>query len=311
MIMYKRGRIMKRVLGDVTKQSVASDVYIWNNNVNPKVRCKMMKLARSIASSAKGGGIRTLWMHQSPVNIGPPGSYTLASTISAMYDRFIFIDDDCASPENLVNTFLEESEQFPKDMISTWGKYLHVCGLLCHELPAGGGVVLENFLRLTVIRTHIFSVSLSLSLPFFSYCPFLFLFCWGFCFAALKFLNLGNYWDRTGSRTHEEVSYAGSAQFICPAKIFQELDVFLDFFPRRFLSVTDLWLNSFITDHHGGKLRRSALPEHSSLDAGVAKHKNVAFSTVDGMRALKTEFMQYIVTNKPGSGLETYFESQR
>lgn len=58
-------------------------------------------------------------------------------------------------------------------------------------------------------------------------------------------------------------------------------------------------------------MRRSALPEHSSLDAGVAKHKNVAFSTVDGMRALKTEFMQYIVTNKPGSGLETYFESQR
>ena len=122
MIMYKRGRIMKRVLGDVTKQTIPSDIFIWNNNVSPKVRCKMMKLARKIASSAEGVGIRTLWMHQSPVNIGPPGSYALASTISAMYDKFIFIDDDCASPENLVNTFLEESKLFPKDMISTWGK---------------------------------------------------------------------------------------------------------------------------------------------------------------------------------------------
>ena len=104
------------------------------------------------------------------------------------------------------------------------------------------------------------------------------------------------------------MSYAGSAQFICPAKVFQELDTFLNFFPRRFLSVTDLWLNSFITDHFGGKLRRSALPEHSSLDAGISKDKNVAFSTVTGMRALKTEFMQYIVKNKPGSNLEAYFE---
>lgn len=132
------------------------------------------------------------------------------------------------------------------------------------------------------------------------------------CFSpALKFINLANYWDRIGSQTHEEVSYAGSAQFVCPAEVFQDLNAFLDYFPRRYLSVTDLWLNSYITDHYGGKLRRSGLPEHASLDAGVSKDKSVALSTVKGMRALKSEFMQYIVKNRPGSRLEHYFENLR
>jgi hypothetical protein len=127
---------------------------------------------------------------------------------------------------------------------------------------------------------------------------------------ALKFLNLANYWDRTGSSTHEEVQYAGSAQFICPAHIFSDLHAFLDYFPRRYLSVTDLWLNSFITDVHGGKLRSSGLPEHASLDRGRKKkgQKSVALSEVSGMRALKTEFMQYIVTQRSGSSLQRFFE---
>ena len=137
MIMFKRGRIMKRVLGDVSKQSVPSDVFIWNNNVSPKVRCKMMRVARKVASSAEGNGIRTLWMHQSPVNIGPPGSYALASTISNLYEKFIFIDDDCASPPDLVKTFIEESDEYPKDMISTWGKYAFTsvqCCFVCLKI---------------------------------------------------------------------------------------------------------------------------------------------------------------------------------
>jgi hypothetical protein len=124
-------------------------------------------------------------------------------------------------------------------------------------------------------------------------------------------LNLANYWDRTGSSTHEEVSYAGSAQFTSPAKIYQDINKFFDYYPRRYLSVTDIWLNSYITDEYDGKLRRSSLPEHSSLDARRIKKKNeksVALSEYTGMRALKTEFMQYIVTNKEGSMLEKYFE---
>ena len=39
----------------------------------------------------------------------------------------------------------------------------------------------------------------------------------------MKFLNLANYWDRTGSNTHEVVSYAGSAQFTVPSLIFHNL----------------------------------------------------------------------------------------
>ena len=72
-----------------------------------------------------------------------------------------------------------------------------------------------------------------------------------------------------------------------------------------------IWLNSYITDEYDGKLRRSSLPEHSSLDARRIKKKNeksVALSEYTGMRALKTEFMQYIVTNREGSMLEKYFE---
>ena len=127
---------------------------------------------------------------------------------------------------------------------------------------------------------------------------------------ALKFLNLANYWDRTGSTTHEEVSYAGSAQFTAPSKIFEDLNHFLDYYPRRYLCVTDIWLNSYITDHYGGKLRRSSLPEHSSLGASALSKnkKSVALSEYVGMRPLKTEFMQYIVTTRSGSMLERFFE---
>ena len=64
------------------------------------------------------------------------------------------------------------------------------------------------------------------------------------------------------------------------------------------------------TDYHGGKLRRSSLPEHSSLDGRKRPpgQKSVALSEYTGMRALKTEFMQYIVTTRSGSMLERYFE---
>ena len=121
MLQYKRGKLLKQVLGDVSKQTIGSDVYIWNNNVNNKIRCKMMEVAKEIA---KVGSIRTLWIHNSPVNIGPPGSYAMATTICSMYKQLIFLDDDCASPPEMVETFVKEHKQFPKDMISTWGKLL-------------------------------------------------------------------------------------------------------------------------------------------------------------------------------------------
>jgi len=38
MLQYKRGRILEQVLGDISKQTTNSDVYIWNNNVNGKIR---------------------------------------------------------------------------------------------------------------------------------------------------------------------------------------------------------------------------------------------------------------------------------
>ena len=122
MLQYKRGRILQQVLGDISKQTTGSDVYIWNNNVNNKIRCKMMEVARSVAKESHST-IRTLWIHNSPVNIGPLGSYAMATTISSMYKQLIFVNDDCASPANMVETFIKEHKQFPKDMISTWGKF--------------------------------------------------------------------------------------------------------------------------------------------------------------------------------------------
>ena len=126
---------------------------------------------------------------------------------------------------------------------------------------------------------------------------------------ALKFLNLANYWDRTGSTKHEEVSYAGSAQFTSPSNIFYDINEFLKYYPRRYLSVTDIWLNSYITDKYNGKLRKSSLPEHSSLGTRTKPgKKSVALSEYSGMRQLKTEFLQYIVTTRANSMLEKYFE---
>lgn len=250
MLQYKRGHLFEQVLGDVARQTIASDVYIWNNNVRPKFRCKLMKYARKIASRA-GGRIRTLWIHNSPANLGPPGSYVLAHSLSSVYNSFVFIDDDCASSADLVETFVNESIQFPRDMISTW---------------------------------------------------------------ALKFLNLANYWDRTGSSAHEVVSYAGSAQFIAPSHIFHNLTEMLGIFPRRYLSVTDLWLNSYVTDYHGGQLRRSAAPEHASLDARSKRRgarKSVALSEYTGMRALKTEFLQYIARNQNRGMIQEYFQRRK
>lgn len=135
MLQYKRGHLFERVLGDIANQTISSDVYIWNNNVSPKFRCKLMRFASRIAKASKGR-IRTLWMHNSPVNIGPPGSYVMAEALSRTYDRFIFIDDDCASPSSLVETFVKESIQFPKDMISTWGESTSLFALhqLCSPL---------------------------------------------------------------------------------------------------------------------------------------------------------------------------------
>lgn len=127
---------------------------------------------------------------------------------------------------------------------------------------------------------------------------------------ALKFLNLDNYWDRTGSTALEVVSYAGSAQFVAPSRVFQDLSQMLNFFPRRFLSVTDLWLNSYITDAHGGQLRRSSAPEHASLDmrSRRGKRKSVALSEYSGMRALKTEFLKYIATHNDRGMVQEYFQ---
>ena len=126
----------------------------------------------------------------------------------------------------------------------------------------------------------------------------------------LKFLNMHNYWDRIGSTKHEVVAYAGSAQFIAPARVFADIDDMFNYFPKKFMSVTDLWLNAYICDVHGGQLRRSGLPEHASLDlrGREDKRKSVALSEYAGMRALKTEFMQYIASTSDGGMLQRYFQ---
>ena len=93
----------------------------------------MMSTAREVAKKEGSTGIRTLWVHNSPVNVGPPGSYAMATTISKLYKQFIFIDDDCKSETNMVETFINEQKKFPNDMISTWGTFcvlwLVACGL--------------------------------------------------------------------------------------------------------------------------------------------------------------------------------------
>ena len=129
---------------------------------------------------------------------------------------------------------------------------------------------------------------------------------------ALIFLDLQNYWNRDGSKQyHEEIQYCGTAQALVPAAAFQKpdfLQTFFNLFPARYRSISDVWLNAYITDVFGGKLRRASLEEHSSLD--VNANKDVALSTRPGMRPLKTEFLQFIATQSDGGALQKYFQSK-
>ena len=84
---------------------------------------------------------------------------------------------------------------------------------------------------------------------------------------------------------------------------------FLNYFPARFRSISDVWFNAYVTDSLKGKLRRSALPEHSSLDLGDPNgESNLALSSRQGMRRLKTEFLQFIATQSDSSALQQYFQ---
>lgn len=129
---------------------------------------------------------------------------------------------------------------------------------------------------------------------------------------ALIFLDLESYWNRDGSqKNHEIIQYCGTAQALIPAGVFRTstfLNTFFNMFPARYRAISDVWLNAYVTDIYGGKLRRASLEEHSSLDS-LAK-KDVALSTRPGMRPLKTEFLQFIATRSIDSALQTYFQSK-
>ena len=76
---------------------------------------------------------------------------------------------------------------------------------------------------------------------------------------------------------------------------------FLSMFPPRYRAISDVWLNAYVTDVFGGRLRRASLEEHASLDVGLKDtKKDVALSTRGGMRSLKSEFLQFIATQPDG-----------
>ena len=173
-------------------------------------------------------------------------SYIGAYAIARKFDHIIFLDDDVASPKNMVEIMARESDKFSRDVLSTW---------------------------------------------------------------ALKLQSLESYWDRAGSNPHEEVTYCGSAQMVVSSSIFRppfSLEYFFNLFPARFRTIPDVWFNAYITDYVGAKLRRSLLPEHSSLD--IANSANIALSTKKGMRQLKTEFLRFIATQSDNSTLQRHFQ---
>jgi hypothetical protein len=263
LLQYERLHLLKNILGDLHNQTPSGDegdntfdLYIMNNNNKISQRCKLeyeiqkfLKVVIKKSSKTKSS-IRSLWTHHSPVNIGPKISMIGANSLSHLYDRFIFLDDDTKSAPNMVKNMVADNKLYPKDMFSTW---------------------------------------------------------------ALIFLNLQRYWDRDGSKTsHEIVQYCGTAQAFIPAAVFQKptfLTTFFNMFPARYRAISDVWLNAYVTDIFGGKLRRASLEEHSSLDPNSNKVV-VALSIRPGMRSLKTEFLQFIATQSIGGALQEYFQSK-
>ena len=249
-LQYKRIKHLGSILNDLRVQTAPVDLFIMNNNVAYKSRCRIeyevQKFLRKVFKKNLSHSFNSIWVHHSPVNIGPKLSYIGATAIAGNFNQIIFLDDDVASPANMIESMARESDMFPGDVFSTW---------------------------------------------------------------ALKFLNLESYWDRTGSVTHEEVTYCGSAQMAVPASMFRppfSLEHFFNYFPPRFRTIPDLWFNVYATDFLGSKLRRSSLPEHSSLDI---VNRKVALSTKEGMRDLKTEFLQFITTQSDNSTLQRYFQN--
>ena len=251
-LQFKRPHHLKRLLADLSVQTHTFDLFFMNNNAAASPRCRVeyeiQSFLRKFRRKKRTASFQSIWTHHSPTNIGPMLSYVGAHALAKKFDRFIMLDDDVASPPNMVEQMLLESIDRPADVFSTW---------------------------------------------------------------ALKFLNLNNYWDRGGSEPHEVVNYCGSAQMSVPASLFRAKNFtksFFSAFPARYRSVSDMWLNAYATESHQATLRRSKLPEHASLDAGVKAGQDVALSTRTGMRNLKTEFLQFLSTESPGV-LQAHFQN--
>ena len=110
---------------------------------------------------------------------------------------------------------------------------------------------------------------------------------------ALNFESYSDYWHRTMPPVHAETRYCGSAQMVAPTSLFVNVSALLTAYPDRFRSVSDLWFNAWAVIENGAYLRRSAAPVHETR-AGDDYTAGTALSTRPGMRALKTEFMQYL-----------------
>lgn len=114
MCQWKRFHTLNLILDSIESQNTKVDVYLWNNNYEDKHRIiNILKSRKNLRLN--------IYLYNSEYNIKCIGRLLTAYLIKYLYKKIIFFDDDEVMLSNdVVETFINESNTYPNTIISWW-----------------------------------------------------------------------------------------------------------------------------------------------------------------------------------------------
>jgi hypothetical protein len=112
MCLWKRHHRLPSILAMIARQTVACDLYLWNNDV---AQHDAIVAAVAAAPAAPGRVV----VATSPANIGGFGRFFWARELATTSSVVVFLDDDEIVDDTCVETFLGEAT--PRRVVSVWG----------------------------------------------------------------------------------------------------------------------------------------------------------------------------------------------
>ena len=113
MCQWKRFHTFNSIIQSIMNQTILVDVYIWNNNYDKKE--DLLK----ILNNYKNININ-IYLYNSPYNIKCIGRLISAHLLRYLYDKIIFFDDEIMVSEDVIETFDNETNQYPNTIFSWW-----------------------------------------------------------------------------------------------------------------------------------------------------------------------------------------------